>query len=266
MKEINELKKKYKIDGINFVDDFFFANRKRALAILRQTNLPWFGEARINLIDKPLVEKLSKSKAKQILFGFESGSDKMLKRMNKGFTVDVLKRGVKLLSKYKELRISGSFIMGLPGETKEDLYKTIDLILELIEIHPEMRYAFGIYLPYPGSDTFNEAVRKGFRVPKKSEDWGILDRGSEELELKWVDWQKDPKYYQRIRAYAHLLPLRMYNIPFIKNIPVKRLKNKDFNHPLELKFLTWLQRNFASRGSIIRKIGNKILPKLKKTS
>lgn len=264
VEEVTYLKDQYDIDGIRFYDDLFFTNPQRAISILERINLPWYGEARIGMITQTMVNKFIKTNAKEILFGLESGSDRILKLMNKQQTVQQIYNGVKLLSQAPELRVVGSFIVGCPTETREETFETIDMILKLKEIHPSMRYTVGFYLPYPGSEMYKLAVKMGFQPPEKTEDWDKLDRWANKLTLSWLDWTQDSDYFMRIRNYANLLPLRDIYIPFLRSLPEKRLKEKDFSHKIELSALTFLQSRFASQGTLSRKIGCAILPYIRK--
>ena len=68
----------------------------------------------------------------------------------------------------------------------------------------------------------------------------------------------------RIRDYTNLLPLRDVHIPYLKNLPEKRLRNKDFSHATELKALKYLQQRFATQGTLFRKLGWIALPYIRK--
>lgn len=262
--DINYMKEQFNCDGIRFFDDFLFVNQKRALDIVEQIKLPWFAEIRVNSINDKVVQKLIETDAKELLFGMESGSERILNLMNKKQGPQDIIQCVRNLTKYKELRALGTFILGSPTETKKETFETVDLIVKLKEIHPNMRYAVGVYLPYPGSEMYTMALQMGFKPPVRTEDWDMLDRSSDSLKLEWLDWTKDASYFARIREYIHLLALSNFNIPYVSDLPMKRLKQKDFSHKLELKMLTALQKKFALQGSFIRKVGYKVLPMLKK--
>src|SRR3989344_5830786 len=264
VQEVTYLKDNYNIDGIKFYDDLFFSNPKRAIDILERIKLPWYGEVRIGMVTPHMVDKCIKTEAKEILFGLESGSDRILKLMNKQQNVKQIYDGVKMLAKAPELRVVGSFIVGCPTETKEETFETVDMILNLQKIHPSMRYSVGFYLPYPGSEMYTMAVQLGFKPPEKTEDWDQLDRWANKLTLSWLTWTQDSDYFMRIRDYTNLLPLKDVHIPILKNLPEKRLKEKDFYHDAELKTLKNLQQKFAMQGTAFRKFGWAILPYIRK--
>ena len=92
--------------------------------------MPAHLEIRIDMIDEKLARELKERKVFDMLIGIESGSDRLLKLINKNFTVAKLSEGVKILAKY-DLPASYSVIVGLPTETKEEFEATIDLLYKI---------------------------------------------------------------------------------------------------------------------------------------
>lgn len=262
--QIDFLKDQYNVDGIRFYDDLLFANPKRAVHILEKVKLPWYGEIRIGMVNEWLVDKFIETEARELLIGLESGSDRILKLCNKMQTVEQITKGVSLLSKAENIKVVGSMIVGLPTETREEIYQTIDLMLKLADIHPNMRYTVGPFTPYPGSKLYDMAVERGLRPPERTEDWCVLDRWSDRIKPTWLDWTDTSEEFYKIRKYAALLPLKNLGIPLLSDIPERRLKEKDFSHTVELTLLTYIQTKFSRQGSLTRKIGYKILPLLKR--
>lgn len=260
IEKVSYLKDKYGIDGIKFYDDLLFSNPQRAVRLLEAINLPWYGEVRVGMLHDDLVKKLVSKQCRELLLGLESGSDRMLKLMNKLQTVEQIKRGIKALTKAPDLKPVGSFIMGMPTESKEETFQTVDLALELSEIHPRMRFSFGFYLPYPGADLYELALKMGFVPPVKTEDWDSLDRWANKLELKWLDWTHDSEYFRKIRDYFNLLPLRDVKLPIISKIPEKRLRERDFSHIRELEILSNLQKKYSHKNNMFSKVVLKSLP------
>lgn len=257
--EIQKLKDQYGIDGIGFYDDNFFSNPKRALEILTAIDLPWEVGTNIRDITKPLLDRFSRIQCKELFFGLESGSDRMLELINKQFRARDIVDGISLLSKYREIAISASFLIGLPTETWEEVRKTIKVILKLSEIHPKIGYTIGMYLPYPGTDLYDLAVRRGFRPPKRTEDWHILDRWRDALDPVWMGGEEegDATRILMIRKYAQLIALRHLKIPVVSQIPGWRLSRMNFSFPVELPVLGLLQRKYADRDSFSSRLMHK---------
>lgn len=154
VKEIKFLVEKYHIDGIMFWDDLFIAPEKRLekLAELIKTEgldkkLTFFGYARANLMNDKTCSILHGMNVKRLIFGLESGSEKILNYLKQhSVTVEDNRRAVTLCRKYKITSSSG-YIVGTPGETLSDINKTFDLMKK----YPLDNTHIYILTPYPGT-------------------------------------------------------------------------------------------------------------------
>jgi len=260
--EIQRLKEEHGLDGIRFYDDNFFANKKRAIEILEAIDLPWEGQLRIGYLTDDLARKIRDTKCQGIAFGLESGNDRILKLIQKDQTVDDIKKGITILSKYPEVRVENCVILGNPTETKEEIRNTINLCLELWKIHPRATFSVGTYMPYPGVPLYDSVVEAGFQPPKRTEDWETLNRMNRNMEVSWLPWvtAKDTHDFVYAGKYARLLPLGNLKIPVINRIPQWRLSHYNFTLPLELKPLQWVNGKFSDRSSKLSKAMRKVLP------
>lgn len=251
--DIDFLKKNYRIDAVKFYDDNFFVDKNRALEILRRIDLPAHLEVRIDMIDENIAKALKQHKAFDLLIGIESGSDRLLKLINKNFTVDRLIAGVKILAKY-DIPASYSVIVGLPTETKEEFEATIDLLYKIYKIHPRAAaFSLGAYMPYPGSLMYDFAIKEGFKPPAKTEDWGKIDRFRKDFTTPWADGRR----VWRIREYFKLLKLRLG--PVNKWLEF-RIRHRWFALPFDIYIIEYLagvaieERGYL--GKAMRKIYN----------
>ncbi|TSC52360.1 MAG: radical SAM domain-containing protein [Parcubacteria group bacterium LiPW_39] len=230
--DIQYLKQKYRIDAIKFYDDNFFVDKMRALEILRRINLPAHLEVRIDMIDDELAKELKKLKVFDLLIGVESGSDRLLALINKKITVARIMAAVKSLAKYN-VPASYSAIVGLPTETKKEFKATVDLLYQIYKIHPQAAFTLGAYMPYPGSLMYDFAVQQGFLPPRRTEDWGKIDRFRKDFSSPWVN----AKYVWRIREYFKLLKLKLG--PINKWFEF-RIKHRFFSMPLDIYLIEFL--------------------------
>ncbi len=90
---------------------------------------------------------------RNVAVGIESGSDRILKKMKKGLTVKLIKEKVALMNR-AGFYPTGYFILGFPGETKEDIDATISLSLEL----KLAGAGFSPFMPLPGTEIYDELV------------------------------------------------------------------------------------------------------------
>lgn len=180
--EIEYILKKFNADSIHFNDDNFFVKRKRVEKICqglldRKLDIKWSALCRVDYFSKyddEFIDLLVKSGCTGLSFGAESGSQQVLDCINKGIKVEDTLATIKR-SKEHGMDCDFSFVIGFPGETKQDVYRTIDLIDEKgrIDSHSGGVHVF-IYIPYPGTPLFNEATRHGFKHPESLEEWGTL--------------------------------------------------------------------------------------------
>jgi radical SAM superfamily enzyme YgiQ (UPF0313 family) len=99
---------------------------------------------------------MKKAGCERIHFGIESGSDETLKLIKKGFTTDQARYAVEA-AKNAGLEVLTYFMIGLPGETKDDVIRTIEFAIEL-----DSDYAtFSVTVPYPDTELYKNALRYG---------------------------------------------------------------------------------------------------------
>ncbi|MFH1523301.1 MAG: radical SAM protein [Patescibacteria group bacterium] len=260
---------KYKIDALRILDDNFFVNKKRAFEIVSKLNLPYFAEARIDYVDQDFVDNLIKTKCQEIMFGFESGSERILKEVvKKGFDQERIIKAIEML-KDSGIMVSGSIVFGFPTETKEEYKMSMEFIVKLLDINNNLAFTCGWFLPYPGTGLYKKAKELGFKQPEKIEEWDKFDRWRNDYEMEWIDW--DYKLAVRYsRKIVHLLALAYKrNIPIIKRILKWRVKNLNFSFPIDIYLFSRLRNIYLFSGDksyfnkLIRKIV-KIIIKIKK--
>ena len=182
--DIKLLKEKYKADAIEFHDNNFFVSEKRTVEfakLIKNENMVWWGEARIDTMDKYKDESLkliSEAGCKMIFFGAETGNDEVLKKMDKGGTqtgAQILKFAERL--KKFDIVPEYSFVLGIPGDSEKEVNKQIDEDISFIKkvkaINPQTEIIIYTYSPVPteGSDMYNDVLASGFKFPEILEDW-----------------------------------------------------------------------------------------------
>lgn len=260
MKDVNYFKEKYQIDAIEFQDNNFFTSRNRVVEFSNSIigkDISWWGEGRIDTIDKYSDDDLAlmkKSGLKMIFLGAETGSDEVLKKMDKGGTQtgDQIKKFAARLKKF-DIIPEYSFVLGLPGETEEQVNKQINddinFIREIKKINPQTEIIIYVYSPTPvkGSELFNEIEKNGFKFPEKLEDW--LSPSWEKFDQRknpLTPWLK-PYMIQRIKNFETVLngyypTVSDFRIKGPKKIILKlisywRYKLKFYYFPYEIKLL-----------------------------
>jgi len=161
LSEIRFVKNRYNTTQFTFKDDSFTVNRKRVeefcnKLIQERLRITWECNTKVSLINEPLLQLMKKAGCNFIKIGVESGSERVLKMMNKGITHEQVRKAAKLFRKVGT-HWTGYFMMGVPGETEEDIKKTMEF---LSEIRPDFA-CIGVYEPFPGTVMFQEGVKRG---------------------------------------------------------------------------------------------------------
>lgn len=143
-------------------DDTFTVNPKRAEEVARAIGtlgITWSATARPN-VPYSTLKVLKESGLRLLLVGYESGCDEILTNIRKGITTETAKRFTKDC-KSLGIAIHGCFIVGLPGETKETIERTIRYVCE---IDPDT-IQVSLPAPYPGTEFYKQAVENGWLDP-----------------------------------------------------------------------------------------------------
>jgi radical SAM superfamily enzyme YgiQ (UPF0313 family) len=153
MEQVSYACERLGVDAVHFEDDTLGADRERLLAICEalqrkgfHKRLQWDCLMRVDQAEPELLAAMKAAGCIQIEYGFESGSDKALRGVGKNATVEQNRRAVSM-TREAGIRIFADIMVGLPGETREDLNATVRF---LRWARPEILSA-GRLLPMPGT-------------------------------------------------------------------------------------------------------------------
>jgi len=132
--ELDLLNKIPSLRSVHFVDDTFNIPKDRFKALLqamikKKYRFKWHSYYRCQFSDDETMMLMKESGCEGVFLGIESGSNKILRNMDKAATAEQYRRGIELLKKYG-IATFGSFIIGFPGETRETVKETVSFIEE----------------------------------------------------------------------------------------------------------------------------------------
>jgi hopanoid biosynthesis associated radical SAM protein HpnJ len=142
-----------------FDDDTFTDDRPRAEAIARELGklgVTWSCNAKAN-VPRETLEVMRDNGLRLLLVGYETGNQQILNNIKKGMRIDIARRFTKDCHELG-ITIHGTFILGLPGETKETIDETIRFAAE---INPHT-IQVSLAAPYPGTYLHRQAVENGW--------------------------------------------------------------------------------------------------------
>ncbi|MFC2010276.1 B12-binding domain-containing radical SAM protein [Chloroflexota bacterium] len=149
------------IREISIYDDTFTVNRKRVLDICegildRGLKIRWDIRTRVDVIDKELLIKLGEAGCDRIHYGIEAGTADILKVLKKGTNLEQIQEAITWT---KEAGIStlAYFMIGSPGETREQIMQTINLARKL---EPDFAH-FSITTPFPATELYESGLQQG---------------------------------------------------------------------------------------------------------
>lgn len=176
--EIEHLIKEYNIKGIWFNDDSFGINKKWVRELFdelkkRKIKICWSCNTRVNAIDEEFVKLIHENGCKLVSLGIESGSQRVLDNcLKKGIRLEEAEKAFKLISKTDMLG-QASFMLGIPGETLEDMEKTIEFAKK-VEIDA---ISISTFVPLPGTELAKYTKKVGGINLDRWEEMDFMSEG-----------------------------------------------------------------------------------------
>jgi hopanoid biosynthesis associated radical SAM protein HpnJ len=199
---------------IFFDDDTFNYRKERTIEVCRKLkplNFTWSCTSRVTT-DYDTLKAMKDAGCRLLIVGYESGDPQILKNIKKGATIDMAERFTANCKKLG-LVVHGDFIVGLPGESRESIRKTIDFAKKLDNETIQVSIAH----PYPGTEFYDYAVKNdllsignmtdevGHQLPK------VIYPGLDEAELvEWVE-RFYGEYYFRPHAIWRVVRKAIFN-------------------------------------------------------
>ncbi|GBD97946.1 MAG TPA: B12-binding domain-containing radical SAM protein [Nitrospirae bacterium] len=236
IKDIIELKERYGIESLCFLDDNLFSHRKNlkelcALMIENKLDLKWMCASSVNYVKEEYLEMVKEAGCVQMSFGFESGSERILSLLkNNMFTIEDNLRAIRLCKK-AGIKVAGSFIFGIPTETESEIRQTIDFIKQNSLDSVNIQHI----KPYPGTELWNLCKEKNI-IPENF-SWDSYDTRSfsdifsyKELSNFLVEAVNSSNQYTLRRAISRIksqpqIVFRMFYDPRFTHIIKKIISN-----------------------------------------
>ena len=264
--ELGKINSQTGINSVIFDDDNFFTDRKRGLEILRRLKsqgiiCKWIN-LRVDYISEDFLKELVGLGVESIFMGWESGNRNTLQKISKGFSPELILEKTRILSRFRELTVDASAIVGFPWETEEDIRETQQLMLEMFRINPfRMHFTIGLYIPFPGSPILEEAFQRGFRFPQDPEGWSKFDILFGAMELPWMTRER-VRLISLIDKYSKLLLVSRKSTPLMKFLQYAialaaygRLRAGVFGFPFEVWLTDLYQMRQLKRNHSLAKRG-----------
>ncbi len=253
IRELKFLSDNFNVRSFYIIDDNFFVDLKRARDIAsgiidQRLDIIWEAQGiTINSalkMDDDYMGLLVRAGMKKVHFGIESGSERVLKMVNKRLKVEDVIEVNKRWSRYN-IVVQYNFMCGFPGESMEDIRKTKDLALRLMKDNRQALISpFCPFTPYPGTALYQRSLDSGFIRKKELEEWSHTNYG-------------DNLWESRKRK-------NMLSSLFFASMFLDKHRSQDMVHSKILKFLIILYRPIAKFR--FKHLFFKVMPEIKLSS
>lgn len=225
--EIEWLIEKFNYKSFHFIDATWPINKAEGMAFAQEIikrglhkKIVWGTETRLDVVDEELLSELYKAGCRKVMYGIESGSQVILDQVSKKNDLGKVRQVIAWSHKHK-LSPAGFFIIGLPGETKADIEKTIELALSL-----DLHFAkFSGFVPYPGTPLYEKLLQDNALPKNKLTDWNsytsypsltnppiYLDKNISLPELIALQKKAHLKFYLRPKQILYVLAVLRYSL------------------------------------------------------
>ena len=185
--ELEALKERYDFQSFMLHDDCLTEDKKWIIEFCtsyrkKRFSAPFVCQSRADIICKneDMVKLMKRSGLAMFLIGFESGNQRVLNFLRKGTTVEMNYGAARICKKYG-IRIWANYMMGMPGETKEEVMDTVKMIHR---IRP-YRVSPAFFTPHPGSDLYDYCLKHGLSLIKSHDGYS---RSPNEPKIKNIDY------------------------------------------------------------------------------
>lgn len=142
------------IEEIFFYDDTFNLNRNRVADICRElircgSPVGWDARCRVDLLDAELLNLMKRAGCRRLHLGVETGTPEQMKLCRKGIRLDQAREAF-YLARQIGIDTLAYFMLGFPGETEEEMTRTIRFALSL----PTRYTQFAVTMPFPGTELY----------------------------------------------------------------------------------------------------------------
>jgi anaerobic magnesium-protoporphyrin IX monomethyl ester cyclase len=158
--------------NVNIENDHLTVNRTHLYAICdeitrRGLKFDWHAFSRVDTVDPEMIRRMKEAGCSHILYGVESGNQHILDRVKKKINLQKAREAV-AIARDAGISVQASFILGLPGETRETMMRTVEFAQQLGTF-----YGLHVLAPFPGTEVREKAEEYGIEI--LTDDWAKYD-------------------------------------------------------------------------------------------
>ncbi len=203
--ELHQIRAESQLNYVIFLDDTFTLSPKWVMEFCRryerELGIGFSIHARVDTVDEEMLEALADAGCKHIVYGVESGSFRVRRDIMKRPIPDETFIEVFEQTRHLGIIVTANYMLGLPGETREDIDQTLSL-------HQKLRphdFGYFVFYPYPGTHLFQVCRDKGY-LPENYLDLPAIHKQSilnlPDLSQEDILWYYDE--FTRLREENYL--------------------------------------------------------------
>jgi anaerobic magnesium-protoporphyrin IX monomethyl ester cyclase len=206
--ELHELRDADRLGYVIFLDDTFTINHSWVMEFCRlygaELHAPFSLHARVETVNEKLLHMLADAGCHQITYGVESGSERVRRGIMHRQVTNQRFKDVFRWTREAGIMLTANFMLGLPGETRDDLEQTLELAEELNVAD----FGYFVFYPYPGTRLFSDCLERGY-LPA---DYLQRPANHRESILNLPDLSRDDiaEFYDRFTALRQRLHVARY--------------------------------------------------------
>lgn len=207
--EIKLLKKQYGVRELQFIDDNLTASKPHIMSLCESMlsndlAMPWScpNGVRADMLDEEIITAMKAAGCYSLSIGLEAGTQLGLERMKKRLNLEQAINVIHLIAR-KKLEVNGFFVIGYPGETRQNIRDTINLAKTL----PLTRAHFMLFTPLPGCEVFERISQgnNGIRYDSSFARVSYVPEGFTPRQLKWWHRRAMISFYGRLKKAGQLM-------------------------------------------------------------
>lgn len=238
IEEIDFMVKIYGVRNIKIIDEMFALNEKRVvrlceMIIERGYELNMWVYARVDTITEKMLAKMKEAGINWIAYGFESGSERVIEGVSKGYKIEQIGKVVQMTYAL-DLHVCANYIFGLPEDDYDTMNQTLKLMLD---INAEWANIYSA-MAYPGSKLYETALKNNWPLSECWQDFSQYAYESLPLPTKYLNGGQ-------VLAFRDYAFNTYYNSPRYLNMIRRKFGERTLQHIVRMAEKS-LQRKYAT--------------------
>ncbi len=229
--ELEELRDRYNVEEVAFLDDHLIGNRERLLKILtlmieKKIGMNWQlpNGVRVDYLDREIMQKMKDSGCNSLVLGIQHGSEAMIKIMNTKLNLKKVEQVVKDASEIG-LTMAAFLIVGYPGETRKHFMESLKFYKYLGKKYGIKDWRINVARAYPNTALDHLCREKGYYVRKDVENLLYFPGDETEANIQTPDFDHAEVIWRRNYALRYLMavenPLYWNTVYYLERMKVK---------------------------------------------